>query len=234
MKYLVISDIHGNLTALKTVLNAEKYDSVIVLGDVVDYGPDPLDCLNLLQDIKPEIWIRGNHDEAVARNVDCGCSMPYLYHLSVQSRKNITFKELDENSRKILGTKPIEVVVGKFSMLCVHGSPRNPLYEYFTEASEDLLRNQEGKFIEQEIVLVGHTHIQRTFKINHHVVVNPGSIGQPRDGDSRAAYAIIDPEEMMFELRRIKYDVDEVSRKLKEKLGDDSIPLIRILKEGKI
>lgn len=234
MRYVVISDIHGNFTALNEILKTERYDGIIVLGDIVDYGPEPLECIDAIEDLKPEIWIRGNHDEAVARGIDCGCSSPKLKHLSTFTRENITLKELDESQRKVLGTKPLEVIVGKYSMICVHGSPRNPLYEYFIEPEEDLLRSHDGKYVEQEFILVGHTHFQRIFRIGEHVVINPGSVGQPRDGDPRASYAILDTEEMTYELKRVKYDVEEVSKKLREKIGKYAEELIRILLEGRV
>jgi len=233
MKYLVISDAHGNAVALRKVLEDANYDGIIFLGDAVDYGPQPSEVVDILKDLRPEIWLRGNHDEAVARRIDCGCS-PKTHALSVLTREKISMKELSAEDRKFLGSRPIEVVMGKFSILCVHGAPSNPLYGYFNEENEKYMIKMHGGPVEQNYVLVGHTHIPSIFGFEEWTVMNPGSVGQPRDGDPRASYAILNTESMEFEVKRVKYDVDKVASLLREKLGNDAEKLIKILREGRV
>ncbi len=227
---LVISDIHGNYPALQHVLDkAESYDEILVLGDLVDYGPMPGEVIDALKGIGARV-IRGNHDHAVAYGVDCRCGEA-THWLSVWFRENITFKLLSRNDRKYLGSLPYhETINVEWAIIeAVHGAPRNMLYAYLHPwLSDDEVCSLISKPVRLKgggkrcgpgkIFLVGHTHYQFARYVRGSLVLNPGSVGQPRDGDPRAGYALIDMNSGEIRLGRVKYPVDRVINKL-EKLG---------------
>ncbi len=226
MRILVISDIHGNLDALKKVLeHASRWDYLWVLGDLVDYGPEPHMVVDLVRSLKPDVIVRGNHDHAVAFNTDCLCARE-LHDLSVCTRNNISFKLLSREQVEWLRTLPlkVEVKVNDTRFYIVHGSPRNPLYGYLKPSlsSSEILfyltpspLSAKPRIVDADYVVVGHTHIQWSTSVGSLRVLNPGSIGQPRDGDPRASYAVIDLDSNSIELHRVKYDVEVVLRKYK-------------------
>ncbi len=220
-----MSDIHGNADALRAVLeDAERWDYLVVLGDLVDYGPEPHLVLDMIRELKPEVTIMGNHDHAVAFNTDCRCA-PDLHELSEYTRRNISMKLLSEDQIEWLKTLPIRTekeIAGRRFYL-VHGSPRNPLYGYLMpNLSVEELKLQltpsitavSPRPLNVDYVLVGHTHIPMEVEVGKIVVVNPGSCGQPRDGDPRASYAVYDMESGKFSIFRVKYDVEAVIRKI--------------------
>ncbi|MCE4606126.1 MAG: metallophosphatase family protein [Desulfurococcales archaeon] len=244
MRILVVSDIHGNSTALKEVISHVSFDYLWVLGDLVDYGPDPGGVVDLVRELDPSVIVRGNHDHAAAFNVDCGCG-PSTHELSVLTRSKITLQSLSRNDLDWLKRIPLtgnaELCGSKIHM--VHGSPDNPLYGYLyyhkgpaiLDMSLERLQSPEAG---GSILLHGHTHYQGLIHYRDLLLVNPGSVGQPRDGDNRAAYLVIDvnTDEARFVLGRIKYDVDK-SLKMYERSG---LPewatkqLARILRNGKV
>ncbi|ABM81161.1 metallophosphoesterase family protein [Hyperthermus butylicus] len=246
MKILLISDIHGNADALKAVLeNARGWDAVWVLGDLVDYGPEPHIVVDIVRDLAPEVIVTGNHDYAAAYGVDCRCA-PEIHELSEYTRKHITFKLLSREQISWLRSLP-KVYSGQVSNLKVymaHGSPRNPLYGYLRpNLPADELRLAltpsmaalKPRPVKADLVVVGHTHIPVDMTIDWVRIVNPGSVGQPRDGDPRASYAILDVEKGSLEIRRVKYDINSVLAKLRQ-LGIEEHYfnwLKRILLEGK-
>lgn len=236
MRILVISDIHGNYEALKSVLeNAGPYDYMIVLGDLVDYGPDPDLVIDEIRSLNPSI-IRGNHDEAVSEGIDCRAG-PSLHEASVYTREHITLRKLGDEDIKWLRTLRYWVSkdIGSLRLYGAHASIKDPLYKYLypwlsEEVFKDYLMVDEVNY-----VLIGHTHYQflrpTTFGVK---VLNPGSVGQPRDGDWRAAYALIsDSGDVVF--KRTKYDIPTTLAKLKELLSETPhyYRLANILKEGK-
>lgn len=247
MKILIVSDIHGNTDAFKTVIeNASRWDSVLVLGDLVDYGPEPHIVIDMVKELKPDVIVAGNHDYAVAYNTDCRCT-PEIQKLSEYTRRNISMKFLSKEQIDWLKTLPLRIermVVGK-KMFIVHGSPRNPLYGYLKPSlskEEFLLQLTPTVFavkpspIKTDIVLVGHTHIPIAIEIEGIRVLNPGSCGQPRDGDPRASYAIYDTENSVFTIYRVKYDIDRVIEKLRKLNLEERylIWIVDILKRGSI
>jgi protein phosphatase len=229
LRVLIISDIHGNYDALKMVLEtARGFDYIWFLGDLVDYGPEPHLVVDLVREIKPEVALMGNHDYAVAYNTDCMCAQE-LHDLSVYTRLNISYKLLTKDQIDWLKTlkryERVNTPQGK--IFIVHGAPSNPLYGYIKPDQpaallESLLYEpQEGftikrRLVDADYVIVGHSHIPFSLTFKNIKVFNPGSIGQPRDGDPRASYAILDLETMEFKQYRVKYDVDSVVRKLME------------------
>ena len=221
MNILIISDIHGNYEALKSVLlDAGSYDEVIVLGDLVDYGPDPDLVIDEIRSLNPLI-VKGNHDEAVSKGVDCRAG-PLLHDASVYTREHITLSKLGKEDINWLRNLQYTIIkdLGNAKLFIAHASVKDPLYKYiYPWLSEEVLKdylNAEGI----NYVVIGHTHYQflrpTTFGIK---VINPGSVGQPRDGDWRAAYSIIsDSGEVIF--KRVKYDVNLTLYKLKELLNE--------------
>jgi protein phosphatase len=226
MKILIISDIHGNSVALRTVLeDAKRWDYVWVLGDLVDYGPEPHIVIDIVRELKPDVIVMGNHDYAVAFNTDCRCD-PEIHELSEYTRRNISYRLLSREQIEWLKSLPIKIEknVNGRKIYIVHGSPRNPLYGYLKpDLSKDEILLQitpsiyavKPRPVNADIVLVGHTHIPTTILVDDRYILNPGSCGQPRDGDLRASYAIYDIEKGVFEIRRVKYDIGKVVEKLK-------------------
>ncbi len=219
-RVLLISDVHGNYEALKAVLEhawRSRFDSVVVLGDLVDYGPDPDLVIDEVRSLKPEAIVRGNHDHAVAYGVDCGCG-PATHAASVYTRKAVSLAKLSSNDIKWLASIPTEAevsVLGLSGVLVVHATPAENLHDYLYPWFDDSRVAESLKGFEGPALLMGHTHHQFILRrLGRYLLINPGSVGQPRDGDPRAAYAIVDSEEARVELRRVKYDVRTVIRKL--------------------
>jgi len=217
MRILVISDVHANLYALRAVFDLVKsYDYVVYLGDAVDYGPHPDAVVDFLME-HVDVWVRGNHDHAVATGADCK-SASMLHKLSVYVREKITNRLLGSSYRRFLGKLPLVKLldIGGVGILCVHASPRNPLYEYVRpDTPDDILEEIIDSPIEHEpkslrYILLGHTHIPMVRRIQNIIIVNPGSIGQPRDGDPRASYALIDIDSMKVIMERVEYPVHKV------------------------
>ncbi|MCE4617149.1 MAG: metallophosphatase family protein [Desulfurococcales archaeon] len=227
---LVVSDIHGNIHALKAVLDHSRgWDDVIVLGDLVDYGPNPLEVIDLLRDLGARI-VRGNHDHAVAFGVDCRCGEK-THWLSVWFRENITLELLGDKEKSLLAGLPLRVHLDAsgVEVEAVHAAPSNPLYAYLYPWLRDdevcmmikkpfRLTSREKVDCPSGFYLVGHTHYQFYRVARGAVIVNPGSVGEPRDGDPRASYALLDVDRGSVEFFRVKYPVDNVIRDL-EALG---------------
>ncbi len=247
MSVLIISDIHGNLTALKAVLeNSKGWSDVWVLGDLVDYGPEPHLVVDLVRDLKPSIIVMGNHDYAVAYGVDCKCGEE-VHELSVYTRLNISLKLLSREQvewLKNLRTSVDASVAGR-RIYVVHGSPSDPLYGYMKpdlpySALLSMLSVRQSKYslssrtIDVDAVLAGHTHIPMKVLLHNTAILNPGSVGQPRDGDPRASYGLLNPDSLEFKVVRVKYNVDAVVNKLRSlNLGERYLTwLERILKQG--
>ncbi len=235
MRALVISDVHGNSVALRKILDAEKYDAVWFLGDVTDYGPDPDECLDILKDEKPEVWVSGNHDYANAFGVDCRCGEK-THELSVYTRENISQRKLGREDLDFLRSLPLRVEreIDGEGFYFVHACPRDPLYGYMFDFDPSCMTNEIGRRVDSNTLVYGHTHFPRNGVSGGYRYFNPGSAGQPRDGDARASYGIYEDGE--FRLKRIEYDVEEVVRRIKN-LGLDAKyegTLISILRTGRV
>jgi len=217
MKILVIADAHGNFEALQTVLaSGADYDEIFHVGDTVGYGPEPLECISTLKDC---LHVRGNHDEAVAYN---SVSHPSVSgHYKEFSLKTVAAVRALVTEREFEWLKSLPLThqcerAGK-SFFLVHGTPRSPLYEYFNPQTADSEVWSILQRLEADFVIMGHTHKPFIRELGRKTILNPGSLGQPRDGDWRTGFAVVDTENSHVEFRRLEYDVEPVCRKLEER-----------------
>lgn len=232
MRILVLSDIHANPYALRAVLeDAPPHDEVIVLGDLVDYGPRPGEVIDEVRSVGARI-VRGNHDEAVAKGIDCGCG-PATHHLSVLTRERISYGTLSKADIAWLRTLPYDLSLGWGT--AVHAAPSNKLYTYIYPwmSNEGIcrelvagprrltMRRCEGI---EGAYLLGHTHHQFARRLpGGSLLINPGSVGQPRDWDPRAAYSVVEVDGDVVigvGMRRVPYNVDAVLKELRSLLGE--------------
>jgi predicted phosphodiesterase len=224
MRIAVLSDIHSNLQALEAVrADLPSIDQLWVLGDIVGYGPQPNEVIATLQSMGARS-VLGNHDGAAIGTVDASPFNP-------DARRAIewTATVLDANARSYIGSLPEVRVDG--ALTAVHGSPRDPIWEYIT--SPGIAAANFASF-ETRLCLFGHTHVPavyrslnggvdaepglpgRAVEIGGRALLNPGSVGQPRDGLPDAAYAILEigdePARDTIEFRRVRYDIDRIQR----------------------
>jgi diadenosine tetraphosphatase ApaH/serine/threonine PP2A family protein phosphatase len=231
----IISDIHGNLEALSAVLDHiadQKVDRIICLGDILGYGPNPVECVDLVAE-KCEWALMGNHDFGALYE-------PTNFNAVAEQAAYWTRAQFEAEGDpdkaavrwEFLGKLKVRVSFGEF--LCVHGSPRRPINEYLfpEDAINSPLKMQQIFERVEKYCLVGHTHVPGLFtdepdfyppddlngsyQLNddEKAIVNPGSVGQPRDLDPRASYAILDEDERQVEFFRVAYDVEAVFEKI--------------------
>ncbi len=227
MRILVMSDIHANYTALEAVLkDAGEVDETWCLGDLVGYGPDPNAVVEEIQEIKNLTCLMGNHDVGVIGKMSLDtfngeAKRSLMYHEQVLSASNMDFiKSLPSKSR----------VRGEATM--AHGSPRDPVWEYILNA---MTASLNFDYFDTPWCFVGHTHLPSVFfrndeqgriavsptkhdtpiQLQPKMIVNPGSVGQPRDRDPRAAYAIYDTETRIWTPKRVAYNIAEVQDRIR-------------------
>ncbi|MCK5660281.1 MAG: metallophosphoesterase family protein [Methanosarcinales archaeon] len=229
MRILFISDIHGNIDALDAVLKI-PHDAVYCLGDLVEYGPNPVECIDRIHDLGiPTIC--GNHDRAVAFGIDCGCGYVYK-HLSIATRQ-YTLDKLSDEHKDLLKILPahMEFTADGYSFYITHGAPHNP-YEYIKSATPEHTIQHYFEGIDTDFAVVGHTHMPFVRQIGNMTLINTGSVGQSRDGDTRAACAILDTNTGNAEIVRVEYDLENVCRKIEQSMPHAD-ELVRILRDGK-
>ena len=220
MLIALISDIHSNLEALLAVWReVKRVDAILCMGDIVGYGPNPNEVVEFLREEiekRTFLCVRGNHDNAIAFGAEWAFNpharQAVRWHQRAMSVENLEF----------LRRLPVRGLftddTGR-SYLLIHGSPRAPLDEYlFPWLPENEFRAVLG-YVRQDDLLVGHTHVPMLRVIDGRRIINPGSVGQPRDGDWRARYGLIDtgkepPDNVSF--HRVEYDVEETARKIIE------------------
>ena len=231
MRYLILSDIHSNLEALDAVLRAsaaQRYDAVLVLGDLVGYGADPNAVVDRVRGLNPSSIVRGNHDKVAAGLDDAGDFNPMAKSAAHWTRESLT----PETLAYLKALPPGPVVVDEMIEIC-HGSPLDE--DLYVVADVDAARSLA--VARAPICLFGHTHValgaridgQRRLEIeapqghpefamsieaNSKYLINPGSVGQPRDGDSRAAYAIVDLDRKAVTLYRVAYPIEAAQKKI--------------------
>ncbi|MGI8547158.1 MAG: metallophosphoesterase family protein [Gemmatimonadaceae bacterium] len=224
MRTLIISDIHGNWPALRAIAET-RFDAVISLGDLVGYGPFPSECVEWVQK-NALISMQGNHDRAYGENVPARCR-PQFRWLS-DAVAPLTWRNLDTEKLKYLAALPrwavLDIEGRKHAFL--HATPKDPLYEYMGPDPKQWAAELGG--LDVEVLVVGHTHLQFALSVGKVEVVNPGSVGQPKDGDPRAAFLLI--ENGVWKLERVAYDVEEtVSALYADKVDMDAATVLSTL-----
>lgn len=202
MRILLVADIHANWPALQAI--NEKFDACLVLGDLVDYGLEPTPCIQWTKQ-KATHAVRGNHDHGVAQQVKVQGKNGFKYLTGVT--RQVTQERISADDRRFLGALPVSkrVTLDGVKFLLVHATPRDPLDEYSIADVDFWSRRLVG--VDAQVICVGHTHHPYILEVGDKLVVNPGSVGQPRDSDPRAAYAII--ENQRVELKRVEYAVED-------------------------
>jgi putative phosphoesterase len=198
MQIGLVSDVHGNRVALDAVLSAmPDVDRLVCAGDVVGYNPWPAECVEAIRG-RSVPTVSGNHDRAVAGGTNF--SFNSMAGAGVRHARDA----LDDDQVAWLAALPDERRACNGRVKLVHGHPDDPdRYTYPDAFGPDLLGDEE-------VLVMGHTHVQHHEVYDEGIVVNPGSVGQPRDGDPRAAYAVLDLAEGTVTEGRVEYDVERV------------------------
>ena len=228
MRYAFIADIHSNLAALQAVLedinSKGGVDEIWCLGDIVGYGAQPRECIQLIKKYC-SVCIAGNHDLAAVGKLELSWFNP-----AAAEACQWTTGVLNPVDARYLEDLPLKIEKDDFTL--VHGSPSNPALEYII--STGIAENNFSHFT-SKFCIVGHSHIPAAFKQEgntaepihlmegvglvlhtHRMIVNPGSVGQPRDGDPRASWGLYEGEGLMFRLHRVEYDIKATQDKMME------------------
>ncbi len=227
MRVLVLSDIHANSIALEAVLaHAPSYDAAWCLGDLVGYGPSPNECVDRIRQLPDLVCLTGNHDHAAMGRIPLS-----RFNTEASSVVIWTSENLNEDTVAFLENLPSSTIMGDFTL--AHGSPRQPVWEYVMDPR---IANLNFEKFDTNYCLVGHSHFplvfhqsedgnpsnpltvqgEKTIKLKPRMMLNPGSVGQPRDMDPRASYAILDTEKLTWEIRRAAYDIEKVQELILE------------------
>jgi predicted phosphodiesterase len=227
MRVLVISDIHANLAALTAVLeDAGKVNAVWCLGDVIGYGPDPNECVELIKEQKNLSCLLGNHDAASIGEMSVAS-----FNFEARQAVEWTTSVLSPKNREFLLERPLVTIIGNVTL--AHGSPRQPIFEYVLDTRT---ASENFDHFDNDFCFIGHSHIPLIFtkkpddylchltfptvdnviKLKPRTIINPGSVGQPRDRDPRAAYAIYDSDARTWHYRRVEYDIEATQRRMRE------------------
>lgn len=225
MGILVISDIHANLPALEEVIaDAGEIDAAWCLGDLVGYGPHPNECIALIQGLPGLKCLLGNHDAAVLERID-----PLAFNHEARQAILWTQEVLTPDSLAFLVELPEKIVADEVTL--VHGSPRQPVWEYLLDV---YAATRNFAHFDTPYCFIGHTHLPIIFQLGNgravaslnipdydqalslvpRMMINPGSVGQPRDRNPQAAYALFDPESSRLEFRRVAYDIASVQQSM--------------------
>jgi len=207
MKIVIISDIHANMEAIEAL--PEVGDQLWVLGDLVNYGPNPVPVIDWVRR-NATVVVRGNHDHAAATGEDPRCSAPFREMSRVMLA--YTHARLRIDQREYLGSLPLasQQEVGGQSFFLCHAAPSHPLFRYITADSPRW--EQESEMTSADVVLTGHTHVPFIRRIGKRIVANPGSLGQPKTGTPLASYAVWDGD---LHLHSYPYDYETTIRKIK-------------------
>lgn len=229
MRIAVVSDIHSNAVALETVLAvAGSFDQLWNIGDTIGYGPRPNECVAVMRE-HAAVMIAGNHDLACIGKLDLSD-----FNTDARIANLWNGEQLEHDLRAYLESlQPRHPIDERF--MVAHGSPRNPIWEYLLSKSQ-----AEANFphFTQQVCFIGHSHVPLYFELsedgmcsqprlfqagqelvidaNRRYLINPGSVGQPRDQDPRAAYAILDTDAGTVRLNRVEYDVSQTQRQMRE------------------
>jgi predicted phosphodiesterase len=246
MRYLILTDIHANLEGLTTcVIDARErgYEETLVLGDIVGYGPDPNAVIDVVRDLKPKAIVRGNHDK-----VALGMNQAEGFHAAARAAAHWMLESLTRENREWLVALPMGPTIIDGELEICHGAP----FDEDAYIFDELDARHAFEAATAPVCFYGHTHFAVVFRMakdlleivsppdgetaltidpQSRYLVNPGSVGQPRDGDPRAAYAIYDTETKRLDLIRLAYPLEITQEKmLKVGLPD---PLARRLALGR-
>jgi predicted phosphodiesterase len=229
MKYLIFSDIHGNLEAFEALLGfikRKKIDKYLFLGDIVGYGASPNEAIQTLKQLRPIYAVRGNHDKAVSGYEPLEAFNPVAASAIQWTKKNISKKSLNYLYRLKKGP----LIIDKNITIC-HGAPFDEDYYIFG----DFDAAEAFYYIKTPICFFGHTHFPVIYKLKNNMIegllvqgkrksikleknikylINPGSIGQPRDRNPSLSFAIFDSKLMQIIFFRIQYDVEKAKKKI--------------------
>jgi len=226
MRILIVSDIHANKTALDAVLNdAGSVDAVWCLGDLVGYGPDPNECVERIRHLPNLVCLIGNHDAAVSGDIE-------ITTFNIEARLAVlwTQKVIKPIHLDFLRSLGPQTVIDSVSL--AHGSPRQPIWEYLLDTRTAF---QNFDHFNTPFCFVGHSHLPTVFQMQPEkrtaelsipqinsslnmvprAIYNPGSVGQPRDRDPRAAYAIFDSVQQTWNFHRVSYDILSVQHRMR-------------------
>jgi predicted phosphodiesterase len=237
VRVCVLSDIHGNLHAFDAVLeaiSADAPDEIWCLGDLVGYGPRPNECCHLAQE-RTDLCLLGNHDLAVLERIGLEDFTP-----DAAAVARWTIRVLDAEARTYL--EPLAPKGERAGAGLFHGSPRDPVWEYVLTPEAAAAAILDGP---TDLTLVGHSHVALAFELSEAVLsgdlapegteielaaatrrlLNPGSVGQPRDGDPRASYLVLDLAARRAAFRRVEYPIDRTQAEIREHRLPDSLAL---------
>ena len=225
MRYGLIADIHGNLEALKAVLSdlkKERIDSYLCLGDIIGYGANPKECIDIVRQLDPKALIAGNHEWGVLGSLG-------IDYFSESARVAVLWAKdvLGDHEKSYL--ESFKLSCTEKNMTLVHGSLEEPGKFYYIFDSDDA--DKTLKLQKTQLCFVGHSHVPGIFysdgstakgvngseicvEADKRYVINIGSIGQPRDGDPRASFAVYDDASGMVEIKRAPYDIESAQRKI--------------------
>ena len=231
MRYLIVSDLHANWEALEAVLDhaSGNYDQILCCGDIVGYAADPNRAVDWVRE-SSHVTVRGNHDKAVAGMEDL-----QWFNRVAQQATLWTQREMTADNLQFLSSLPKGPLdVDGFQIM--HGSPLDE-DDYILSSGQAMMALS---FVETPVSFFGHTHLQGGYLLrstgsrqidqvqpdtdhshlylsdNYATLINPGSVGQPRDGDPRAGYCLYVPEERLATLCRVRYDVQKAQRKIRQ------------------
>ncbi|HTX54092.1 MAG TPA: YfcE family phosphodiesterase [Candidatus Baltobacteraceae bacterium] len=230
MRLLVVSDIHGNWPALQAI--REEADAVLCLGDIVSYGPFPRECVAWVRECARYV-VRGNHDSALAFGSDPQAA-GFKRHLAAATMA-VHRALLAPEDVAWLQALPTDVSfrADDYRLYAVHATPKDPLFSYqLTPDLDDEDLKKEVEDVRADLIFAGHTHLPMSRGAWTKVVVNPGSVGQPLDGDPRASYAIV--QDGVAEIRRAEYDIGATIAGIRGMgLADEiAAALVDILRKG--
>ncbi len=225
MRILVLSDIHANISALEAVIeDAGDFDATWCLGDLVGYGPDPNECVERIRDLPNLICLVGNHDHAALGLIPLS-----RFNNDAQAAVVWTKKNLKDSNKDYLQSLPAIFSTDSFTL--AHGSPREPIWEYVFDTN---VADRNFEAFNTNYCLVGHSHLPLAFhrsesedfstpmivrereiiSLDPRMILNPGSVGQPRDLDPRASYSILNLDDLKWEAHRVSYDVTIVQLRI--------------------
>jgi putative phosphoesterase len=207
MRYGIFSDIHGNLEALEVVLEAlkkEKVDRYLCVGDIIGYAANPRECLKIVKDLDCPV-VCGNHDRAATGMLDYS-----YFNDAAQAVIEWTKLNLNDREKDYLRGLPLVYEEGQITM--VHGSLDRP--DEFEYVLDEEAATRTVKLCKTKTCFIGHTHIPLEYRRGAKLLVNDGSVGQPRDGDPRAAYCVYDSESGHSRIKRVEYDIKSAMDKI--------------------